>query len=64
MIRWPWRYRYQVVIIGTESGNRTSLPFVRFRDYHKAHRWCARMNMDHASIDGLTYYNVEEIPGA
>lgn len=43
-IRWPWRKRYAVVIVGTESGSRTTLTFATFRRREKAEAFAARGN--------------------
>lgn len=61
-MRWPWRYKYQALIIGRESGNRSSLPFVRFRRADEAMAWCIRMNdAQNTQADSLTYYAFEVI---
>lgn len=59
---WPRWYRWRIVIIGLESGNRTPLPFVRFRDEYQAQTWVARMNQAHSALSGLTEYGYEPIP--
>jgi hypothetical protein len=60
----PRWYRYQVVIVGQESGNRTALPWLRFRHAVDADRWCDRMNIAHGDHGPwpLTKYVYEEIP--
>lgn len=59
-LRW---YRWTVVIVGTESGNETVLPFLRFRHRRQAEEWCDRMNSTHSGFgpDGSTYYEAAAI---
>lgn len=59
-LRW---YRFTVVIVGRESGNRSPLPFVRFRHLHEAEDWCNQMNESHTGYgpDGSTYFEAVEI---
>lgn len=64
-MRWRW-YRYQLVTVGRVSGNRNSVPFMRFRRAKDALEWCIRMN-DHQnrtqpSGTSLVYWEFEEIP--
>lgn len=42
--RWPRRAHYQAVIIGRESGHRSPIDFVTFRDAGEAIAWCTMMN--------------------
>jgi hypothetical protein len=60
--RWPLPYRYQVVIVGRESGNRSPLSFVQFRSLQAAMAWCIAQNERANSTGGnLTYYEWEKI---
>ena len=54
-------YRYQAVIIGTESGNRCTLPFARFRRQKDAEHWVETMNASPQGSD-LTRFDFEELP--
>lgn len=62
--RWPLPYRYRVVIVGRESGNRIPLDFVVFRNVQHAMLWCIVMNNKDREAGGgdLTYYDWEKIP--
>lgn len=64
-MNWPWSKHFQVVIVGRESGNRTQLTFLRFRRHSDALEWCLRMNdaNNRTVSGGLTYYEVERLPG-
>lgn len=58
-----YRYRYRAVIIGTESGNRTPIDFVRFRTERQAVMWCVNMtNMEREADNPLTHWHYEVIP--
>ncbi len=58
------RPRYEAVILGTESGNVTHLPFVRFRLERDAETWCQRMNATMKDTNPLTIFDYVEIePG-
>lgn len=61
MFKWKW-YRWRVVIVGRESGRRTPLPFLRWRHYVEARKWCIEQNSKNNGRPGnLTYYEVERI---
>jgi hypothetical protein len=55
-LRW---YRWSVVIVGNESGNRRTLSFVRYRHRHQAEAFCRRANAQ--SPSDLTYFEPVEI---
>jgi len=62
---WTWMRRlvrprrWTVVIVGRESGTRTTFTAVRFRSYDEAAAWCVRMNA-RSPWNDLTYW--EPIP--
>ncbi|MET1006583.1 MAG: hypothetical protein ABWX96_13625 [Propionibacteriaceae bacterium] len=59
-LRW---HRYRAVIVGTESGNRSPVDFVRFRYERDAALWCVTMtNVQRMHGTGLTFWHYEEIP--
>lgn len=64
MTKWHW-HRWTIVIVGRESGNRTTLPFVRFRNRDQADIWCIAMNLTTRAVSEvdqpLTYFTPEEI---
>ena len=57
---WPWRYRYQAVIVGLESGNRQSLDLLQWRRERDAAAWCDQMNAKGDDL-GLTRWEYEPI---
>jgi hypothetical protein len=50
-----WRRPYVLQLVGAESGNATTLDFLRFRTKEDAQEWIA--NHDKA-VAGLTFYRV------
>lgn len=59
-MRRPRWYRYQAVIIGLESGHRSAIPFVRFRNQRRAMLWV--LTMTTYDPNPLTRWSFEEIP--
>lgn len=58
-LRW---YRWTIVIVGRESGNRTQLTFLQYRRHAKALAFCIRMNDAYDSDGGSSiYYEVEKL---
>ncbi len=56
---WRRRPRYQVVIVGMESGNRTPISFLVFKKESDAIAWCDAAN-EREDL-GLTRWQYEEI---
>lgn len=62
---WSWSPRFQAVIVGQESGHRTSVSFMRWRTATEAAAWCARMNRITCHLrDPLTLWDYEPISRA
>lgn len=58
-MRW---YRWTVVVVGHETGNRTRMGFVRFRHEHRAQEWCRRLNAEGNLVGvDLTHWEPERI---
>lgn len=58
-MRWPWRKRWTVAIVGQESGSVTLLSFVTFRSQAKGAAWVAQAN--ERSPSDLTRYELREL---
>jgi hypothetical protein len=50
-----WRKPYVIQLVGSESGNATTLDFLRFRTDEDAQEWVATHDR---SVAGLTFYRV------